>query len=115
MKIQGTMKVINDLIQVTDSFKKKEFVITDSSGKYPQHILIQTTQDRTSLLDAFKVGDEVEVDINLNGREWVSPDGTAKYFNSLDAWKITAVNRELPSDAPKVDEITGVDDDGLPF
>jgi len=42
-------------------------------------------------MDAFQVGDEVKVMFNLRGREWTSPSGEVKYFNSLDAWRIERV------------------------
>lgn len=86
--LKGTIKVIKDVEQISDSFKKREFVVTETSGQYPQDILLQTVQDRTSLLDGKNVGDVVNVSFNLRGREWTSPDGTVRYFNSLDAWKI---------------------------
>jgi hypothetical protein len=34
------------------------------------------------------VGDEVRIEFSLRGREWRSPSGDVKYFNSLDVWKI---------------------------
>ena len=30
----------------------------------------------------------VEVSFNLRGREWTSPTGDVKYFNTLEAWRI---------------------------
>lgn len=87
--LKGKVKVVGEVQQISDSFKKREFVITDESDQYPQDILFQAVQDRTGLLDNVKVGDSVEVSFNLRGREWTSPkDGVVKYFNSLDAWKI---------------------------
>ena len=40
------------------------------------------------MLDKFAVGDNVDVSINLRGREWINPQGEAKYFNSLQGWRI---------------------------
>jgi hypothetical protein len=39
-------------------------------------------------LDAFKVGNQLEVSFNLRGREWTSPAGEVKYFNTLEAWRL---------------------------
>jgi len=87
--IKGEIKVINDSIQVSDSFKKREFVIIDASGQYAQTILLQLAQDRCELLDQFKVGEQVEVTFFLRGREWENPKTKEiRFFNSLDAWKI---------------------------
>jgi len=40
------------------------------------------------LLNDFMVGSSVKISINLKGREWVNPQGEAKYFSSLQGWKI---------------------------
>ena len=37
------------------------------------------------------MGDAVRLDFSLRGREWRSPQGDVKYFNSLDVWKIEPV------------------------
>lgn len=89
-KLTGTVKVIKDTVQVTDSFSKREFVINDSSNMYPQDIMFESCQDKCSMMDGYKVGDSVEVSFNLRGREWTSPQGEVKYFNTLDAWRIEA-------------------------
>ncbi len=34
------------------------------------------------------MGDEVRVEFSLRGREWKSPQGELKYFNSLDVWTL---------------------------
>ena len=88
MDITGTLKVKNNEVQVSEKFRKREFVITDNSSQYPQFIQFQLTQDRCSLLDTFREGDEVKVYFNLRGREWKNPQGEVKYFNSLEAWKM---------------------------
>lgn len=51
-----------------------------------------------SQLDDLRVGDEVRVEFSLRGREWRSPKGETKYFNSLDVWRIEPA---VPRDAPK--------------
>ena len=118
-KLAGKVKVINPTVQVSEKFSKREFVITDDTSMYPQDILFQATQDKCDMLDGVSEGDTVEVSFNLRGREWVNPEGTAKYFNSLDAWrieKISGASNSTPQ--PKVEEIptaSGEGDDDLPF
>jgi single-strand DNA-binding protein len=51
-------------------------------------VSFQLVQDKVSLIDSFNVGDEVKVYFNLKGREWTSPQGETKYFNTIDAWKM---------------------------
>lgn len=90
-KISGSIKVINDAIQVSEKFMKREFVLTDNSSMYPQDIIFQCVQDKCAMMDAFNVGDHVEVSFNLRGREWISPQNEVRYFNSLDAWRIEKI------------------------
>ena len=87
-KFQGKIKVINDIQEISEKFKKREFVVTDTSSMYPQDVMFQSVQDKCAMLDGYSVEDEVEVSFNLRGREWTSPDGVVKYFNTLDAWRI---------------------------
>ena len=88
--ITGTIKEIFKTIQVSENFKKREFVITDNTNtKYPQYVSFQLTQDKCAILDGFKIGDTVTVNYNLRGRAWTSTQGEIKYFNTLEAWKIT--------------------------
>ena len=90
-KLTGKLKVINDTVVVSEKFSKREFVVTDESSQYPQDISFQSTQDKCAILDQYNVGDTVEVSFNLRGREWINPQGEAKYFNSLEAWRIEKV------------------------
>src|SRR5687768_15161477 len=115
--ITGVLKVKNAEQQVSEKFKKREFVITENSSQYPQHISFQLTQDKCSLLDSYKVGDTMKVFFNLRGREWTNPQGEVKYFNSLEAWKIegnansSKAQGDVPVDTFKVDD----SDNDLPF
>jgi hypothetical protein len=115
--LKGEIKTIHDTQQITDSFKKREFVITDASGQYPQTIMFQSVQDRCEMLDAHKVGDMVEVFFNLRGREWTNPQGEVKVFNTLDAWKITPLNAggAAPTTAGNAETFVAESDDDLPF
>src|SRR3954465_151832 len=88
MDITGILKLKTEAQQVSDKFRKREFVLTDNSSQYPQHISFQLTQDRCGLLDQYNVGDEIKVHFNLRGREWTNPQGEVKFFNSLEAWKL---------------------------
>lgn len=87
MEVSGTIKVINAEQQVSAKFKKRELVVT-TDEQYPQDIMIEFTQDKCDLLNSYAVGEGVKVSINLRGREWVSPQGETRYFNSIQGWRI---------------------------
>ena len=116
MNITGKLIVRKDTQKVSDSFSKREFVIEYLENPlYPQTIQFQLVQDRVSLLDPFSIGDNLEVEFNLKGRRWTSPQGEVKYFNSLEAWKIQKAENAAAMNvqAPLVEE--GDDPSDLPF
>lgn len=108
MNIAGKIKLIGETKIVGNGFKKRDLVLL-TNEKYPQSILVEMTQDNCESLDRFKQGDEVKVAINIRGREWTSPQGEVKYFNTIQGWKIDS----------EVEEVTTADHspdrDDLPF
>lgn len=130
-KLTGTIKVIQETQRISDKFQKREFVVTDTTSMYPQDILFQATQDKCNLLDQFQANDNVEVSFNLRGREWTSPQGEVKYFNTIEAWRIEKQGQSQPTGIPAsgpsamnmgTEPLPGVgtaaaadDDDDLPF
>lgn len=90
MQVEGKIRSILPTQQVSQSYKKRELVVT-TEEKYPQHILIEFTQDKCDLLSSYKQGEAVKVSINLRGREWVNPQGETRYFNSIQGWNIEKV------------------------
>ena len=101
-KFTGTIKVIQDAQRISEKFQKREFVVTDTTSMYPQDILFQATQDKCTLLDSFQANDSVEVSFNLRGREWTSPQGEVKFFNTIEAWRIERPGQGagMPSNGP---------------
>ncbi|MDF2438260.1 MAG: hypothetical protein K0Q95_2636 [Bacteroidota bacterium] len=122
MDITGILKLKTEAQQVSDKFRKREFVLTDNSSQYPQHISFQLTQDKCSLLDQYNVGDEIKVHFNLRGREWTSPKGEIKYFNTLEAWRIEggAAAKNSSSSSSSMNDVAATftassQEDDLPF
>ncbi|MGA9637648.1 DUF3127 domain-containing protein [Flavobacterium sp.] len=99
MEVTGKVRVINPEQQVSAAFKKRELVVT-TDEQYPQHILIEFTQDKCELLNNYAIGEPVKVSINLRGREWVNPQGETRFFNSIQGWRIEKLASEAPSAAP---------------
>lgn len=89
MELQGKIEVIKSE-ETKGTFKKRDIVVT-TDEQYPQHILIQFTQDKCNLLNGYKVGDNVKIDINLRGKLWTNPEGEDVYFNSIQGWRIAKI------------------------
>ena len=121
--INGGLKVVNDTQVVSEKFKKREIVITDSTGQYPQDILFQLTQDKTDAVNGMQAGEAVQVSFFIRGREWTSPQGEVRYFNSLDVWSIkkadggvAPTSQEPPMrTTEEAQAFTASADDDLPF
>lgn len=123
MELQGTVSKIGEVITFASGFQKREMVLT-TEEQYPQPISIDFLKEKGDLLNALKVGDSVKVSINIQGREWTSPQGEVKYFNSITGWRIEKTGNEDTHNAkpyaetPKPTEEKGVfeeDQDDLPF
>ena len=117
MEVKGTLKLINSTKTYgAKEFKKREVVLT-TDEQYPQHLLIEFVQDKTDLLDAFEVGQMVQIGINLRGREWTNPEGEVKYFNSIQGWRIDKLEQQedIPEQSSQTDPQTEDETDDLPF
>ena len=118
MEVTGKVKVIGQVETFANDFTKRNLVVT-TEEQYPQDISIEFIKDKTSLLDTLKIGQGVTVGINLRGREWTSPQGEVKYFNTITGWKIETVPKKIDTtlgnfDTIPVEEVTEETDD-LPF
>ncbi len=119
--LEGKLYKKFDTAQVTDSFKKREFVVEIEDGAYPQLIKFQLTQNNCDKLDSYNEGEQIKVTFSLKGREYTR-DGKTSYFTNLDAWRLDKAGAAQTSSAPAGDfpsasdepPSTGVADD-LPF
>ncbi|MGW8123872.1 DUF3127 domain-containing protein [Roseivirga echinicomitans] len=90
MELKAKLLEIFPTQQVSGSFKKREFVVEFAENpQYPEYVKFEAIQDKCDLLDSFKPNQMVNVSFNLKGRKWTDAQGQVKYFNSLQAWKIT--------------------------
>ena len=117
MEVQGKIKIIGEIKTYgAKGFRKAELILdVTEKPEYPQFVNLEFTQDNTDLLSKFKVGDSVKVSINLGGREWVNPQGEAKYFNSITGWRIEATGSDAKEIATVGTFVAEEAQDDLPF
>ena len=120
-EIKGRLIEKFETVQVTDRFRKREFVIEHKENvggnEFIDTIKFQLTQDRCELLDNIGTGEEINVSFNIRGRRW-DKDGKVNYFNNLEAWKIdrTQQQQDPPPPPPhSMDDIPPEPTDDLPF
>lgn len=112
MTIKGTIKRIGATTTVSDGkFSKRELVLT-TADQYPQIVSVELQQKACALADSLSVGQDIEAYINIRGREWTSPQGKVKVFNTIACWKIDA-NPFTQTNDPQVEYSKSISDDNL--
>jgi hypothetical protein len=121
-EITGKLIAKYDVVQRTETFKTREFVVEkteDIGGRIiTNYAKFQCVQDKTTMPDRFNIGDDVKVSFNIKGTKWVK-DGKENYITNLDAWRIETMklSNDAASDAPPSYTPTAPDElvDDLPF
>ncbi|MCJ7448844.1 MAG: DUF3127 domain-containing protein [Bacteroidales bacterium] len=123
-EITGKIIDISPVNQVSDKFKKREFVIekkeAGGAAVFIDYIKFQLIQDKCDLINESFLNEEVKIWFNLKGNKW-ERDGKINYFTNLDAWKIektsspdrvqnTGTTTTLEDQPPENDELSD-----LPF
>ena len=90
-EISGKVIDISPVNQVSDKFKKREFVIekkeAGGSAVFIDYIKFQLLQDKCDLINESYLNEEIKIWFNVKGNKW-ERDGKINYFTNLDAWKI---------------------------
>lgn len=124
-EIKGRIEVISPEVQVSEKFRKREFVLQVQDGMYPQYIKMQLTQERCALVDGCAPGMEVNVTFVLKGRPF-EKQGETIYFTNIEAIRVSAASQAAPAapaagyptpPAPTSNPFAGGDSEGddLPF
>jgi hypothetical protein len=87
MELSGKLIFISETQEVTEKFSKREFVI-ETIEQYSQQIKFELHQDKTDLIESYKIDEVISVSFNLRGRSYVDKNGITQYSNTLQAWKI---------------------------
>ncbi len=95
---------------------KKRLVVVKSDEQYPQEIPVDFVQDKTSMLDQFKIGDDVNVSINIRGNAY-----NGKWYVNLQGWKISKITDANNTEVHNAEVVKPIINDGqdeendLPF
>ena len=89
MKTQGVIYKIEETQNISEKFRKRDFVLEIKNNEaYVQKVLFTLIMDKVDEIETFSPGETVEVDFSLQGKEWTSPSGEVKFFNTLSVYKI---------------------------
>lgn len=123
-EITGKVIDIMPVVNVSDKFRKKEFVIerkeTSGGVVFVDYIKFQLVQEKCDLINNSFLNEEVKVWFNVKGNRW-EKEGKVSYFTNLDAWKIDKTSgmvqdKENRANKPPEDYPTETEELGdLPF
>ncbi|NHN35750.1 DUF3127 domain-containing protein [Pseudomaricurvus alcaniphilus] len=128
-EIQGVIHSIGATTEYgNNGFTKREFVIKltgeGENSAYPNHVALELIKDKCALMDAYNVGDEINVHFNFSGRLWSGNGKPERCFTSLQAWRIEAVDAGMKDQGPSYAHYDAADfnqssgasyDDDVPF
>lgn len=106
-EITGTVIEVGQIQQVSDKFRKREFVIevaekAAGGREFIEYLKFQCVQDKCELINESFLNGQIKVSFNLKGNKW-ERDGKVNYFTNLDAWKIEKAdsgNNEVSASTP---------------
>lgn len=134
-EMKGTVHQVMDTQQITDKFKKREFVLfveNTNKPEYSDYIKFEAIQDKCDDLDSLKPGMEVDVKFFIGGRKVEKEGKDTMYFTSLKIADFSIhqgykpqdknvgaeVTNDVPQEPPQMSEDkfdNGGEEDDLPF
>lgn len=101
--LQGKIKQIHETVSRVHNekeFKTRVFWVEEIKDSYPSTWSIETSGDKTLLLDSYKVGDIVDCKVDIVGRAYTGKDGKEGVFNSLKCFGIYKVEGQQQTSVP---------------
>ena len=116
--VEGDVYLLNDKVQITDKFAKRNIIIQTIS-QYNPNVSIDFINDKISLLDNIKEGDAVKIYVDVFSRQ--SNKNPNQYFNNITGWKIELIHSAIKTAQPAAVQPAAVSEedneiaDELPF
>ena len=95
-KFTGTVYLVSE---TTKPYKEniRKLVLTEQLGNRTNFIKFEAVGNQVELLNNIKLNDIVEVEYNLNGREWKKNTGEVMYFTDAHIAKLKIVKEFVPN------------------
>ena len=93
LSIKGSLIKKNEVENIESKDGKKwikQTFLLKTSAEYNNQICFQLFgEEKIKLLEAYQLGDVIEVFFNVSSREY-----NGRYYHNIDAWKISSGNEE---------------------
>jgi hypothetical protein len=103
-KVRGIVHVIEGTKTFGQKgFRKRLVVLEQNTGRFPNYIPLEFTNDGCDAVDELNVGDDVEITYRLSGRKWQKdPTSEVKFFLNAEATNFKVMSEK--GTASSVDE-----------
>lgn len=108
-KIIKKLEAIKGTSKAGKEWQKQSFVI-DNGEQYNNIFCFELFGDKVKILEKYNVGDQVDVEFNVNCNEY-----KGKYYTSLQAWRIVKQGNDIPEPTKTEKVEVSVEQDDLPF
>lgn len=96
--IKGTLYDVSKVNNISDRFRKREFVIAiEEKGRdqsWVNYVRLQLENKDVLMIDQFHIGNEIEVTFDIKGSK-AEKMGETLFFTNLKAWKIELVDGDI--------------------
>lgn len=108
MEVTGTVIKVGNTYEVGQKNYAKRDLVIETKEKYPQKILIEFGGKNVDALNTVKENQNVEVSINLRGREY-----NGKFYTSIEGWRVNVLENNVAASEPAL--VPESNEDELPF
>jgi single-stranded DNA-binding protein len=99
LTIKGKITFVDEVREFgSNGFRKHQVVVETGDGRWDNPIPVEFIKDSIELSKELKVGDQVQIQSRINGREWQGKDGVTKWFTSINGYKITKESPQSDED-----------------
>lgn len=112
-KLVKALDVESGTSKAGKEWRKQSFVIDTGAQFNPEVCFSLFGDDKISMLQGIKAGEEIEVSFNLSSREY-----NGRYYHNIDAWRINKAASVIvadPADEAPFPAQAAEEEDDLPF
>lgn len=81
-----------------NQWARASYIIEHEHGQYPKRMVFEVSNGRIQELN-IQVGEQLTVHVNVDVREY--PQGSGKFFNSIEAWKVDRQAQQVQQPMPQ--------------
>lgn len=93
MIFQWMVKALGEVEHISDALRKQTVVLEETTGEFPQSIVVDFLNDRVDLLSNESVSLWDIIEVSVNHRAVQSKNNAGQRFNSINWRKVTVIAR----------------------